>query len=140
MNTNPQDLWKERFAVFVQKLINKRKETHPDEAIEDRQVWFSQWMKSAVSDAYSLKKQKEEENAGRAYSFTPSCGISKSDLLHFSLDYHLILHILLRERLISSEMSKRLEIEEINKRDLKKGKIEKANKKKLPKGQLYFQS
>ena len=118
MTKNPQELWKERFAIFVQKMVNKRKEECPQEPIHERQVWFSKWMKDAMDDVASLKKKKAEENAGRPFQYHIKSGLPAADLLCFSIDYHIILHVLLRERLISPEMNKRLEIEEINARKL----------------------
>ena len=116
MAYNAREAWRERFCILVQKKISERRKEFPNETDKERQVWFSQWMKEAVNDQLMIRKQKEERNSGKTFEYTPKCGISSSDLLIFSIDYHLILHILLREKCISTEMNKMLYEEEMESR------------------------
>ena len=139
MNYNAKEAWRERFCILVQKKINARKEEHPNESSEERQKWFAEWMKEAINDQIMLRKQKDEVNAGRRFEFTPKSGIRTSDLLIFSIDYHPITHILLRENCISKEMNKRLYEEEMTSRRATQRKLDASKKKKLPKGQLESQ-
>lgn len=139
MNYNAKEAWRERFCILVQEKINARKEEYPSESAEERQKWFAGWMKEAINDQLMLRKQKDEANAGRRLEFTPKSGIRPSDLLIFSIDYHLITHILLRENCISKEMNKRLYEEEMTSRRETQKKLDASKKKKLPKGQLELQ-
>lgn len=116
MAYNAREAWRERFCILVQKKISERRKEFPNETDKERQIWFSQWMKEAVNDQLMIRKQKEERNSGKTFKYTPKCGISSSDLLIFSIDYHLILHILLREKCISTEMNKMLYEEEMESR------------------------
>ena len=116
MAYNAREAWRERFCILVQKKISERRKEFPNETDKERQVWFSQWMKEAVNDQLMIRKQKEERSSGKTFEYTPKCGINSSDLLIFSIDYHLILHILLREKCISTEMNKMLYEEEMESR------------------------
>lgn len=131
--------YNERFRILVQKKISARRNEYPNETDIERQMWFSQWMKEAINDQLMMRKQKEERNSGKTFEYTPKCGIRSSDLLIFSIDYHLILHILLREKCISTEMSKMLYEEEMESRKAIQKKLDTSKKKKLPKGQLEIQ-
>ena len=139
MAYNAREAWRERFCILVQKKISARRKEFPNETDIERQMWFSQWMKYAVNDQLMIRKQKEERNSGKTFEYTPKCGINSSDLLIFSIDYHLILRIILRERCISTEMNKMLYEEEMASQKTIQKKLDTSKKKKLPKGQLEIQ-
>lgn len=139
MAYNAREAWRERFCILVQKKISARRKEFPNETDKERQMWFSQWMKEAINDQLMMRKQKEERNSGKTFEYTPKCGISSSDLLIFSIDYNLILHILLREKCISTEMNKMLYEEEMASQKTIQKKLDTSKKKKLPKGQLEIQ-
>ena len=139
MAYNAREEWRERFCILVQKKISARRNEHPNETDKERQMWFSQWMKEAVNDQLMVRKQKEERNSGKTFEYTPKCGIGIGDLLKFSIDYHIISNVLLREKLISTEMNKMLYEEEMESRKAIQKKLDISKKKKLPKGQLEMQ-